>query len=192
MAKAKLTPIFEHIHGGVGEVVFRRTVRGSITVMRKPDMSGVEWSPAQANGRERFRQAVAYARLTLADPQCRPPYDLAAQKAGRRAYGLMVADYMNPPAVEGMDLSEYGGAAGDRILIAACDDFSVVRVQVRICTEAGMEIESGMANDESAGSGRWVYRATAQAPGGTQVRVTATAYDRPGGTGALELTLTTP
>jgi hypothetical protein len=187
MAKAKLNPILEQLHGGMGDLVFRRTPGGGVTVMHRPDMSGVKWSPAQVAGRERFRQAVQYARLTLADPQKRIPYDEVAHKRGRRAYGLMLTDFMNLPVVDGVDLTGYAGAAGDRITILAHDDFGVTQVRVCISTMQGREIESGLATEQPAGNGQWSYRATIPLPAGTQVHITVTARDRPGGQAMMEV-----
>jgi hypothetical protein len=95
MAKVKLNPIIQQVHGQLGDMVFRRTHSGGTSLMRKPDMSKVKWSEAQAAHRERFRQAVAYARAALADPQIRVVYEQAAVRTGKRLFDLAVSDYFH-------------------------------------------------------------------------------------------------
>lgn len=93
MARVKLNPILEEVRGQAGELVFRRAHSGKTSLMRKPDMSGVVWSQAQAAQRARFKQAAAYARAALADPQVRAVYEREAAAQGKRACDLAVADY---------------------------------------------------------------------------------------------------
>jgi hypothetical protein len=84
----------------------------------------------------------------------------------------MVADFLNAPSVDEIDLSEYTGAVGDAIVIQAHDDFDVTGVSVSLADAGGNPVESGEAVETPAGSGRWVYMAT--------------AMDRPGGTAEAE------
>jgi hypothetical protein len=93
MARVKLNPVIEELRGQVGEMVFRRTHSGGISLMRKPDMSQVAWSGKQIAHRERFRQAVAYAKATMADPQAGEHYRQAAETSGKRPFDLAVSDF---------------------------------------------------------------------------------------------------
>ena len=93
MAKVKLNPIVEQVYGQMDNLVFRRTRRGGVSLIRKADMSKVRWSDAQSAHRQRFRRAIAYARSAMADPDLRALYDKAAAKSGRRAYEEAVSDY---------------------------------------------------------------------------------------------------
>jgi hypothetical protein len=94
MAKAKLNPILLELHGKVGNMVFRRTRNGGVSLIRKADMSNVKWSPAQVANRQRFREAVAYAKQRLADPQARVTYEEIAAKQGKRALEVAVSEYL--------------------------------------------------------------------------------------------------
>ena len=91
MAKITLNPIFNDIHGTVDNLTFRR-MHGRQTVIKKPDMSNVEWSPAQQAHRERFKQAVIRARAALADPEVRARYEEQAAARGKRPFDLAVSD----------------------------------------------------------------------------------------------------
>lgn len=117
----------------------------------------------------------------MADPQAKAIYEEAARAKGKPVFSLMVADFFNAPSVDEIDLSEYTGAVGDAIVIQAHDDFDVSGVSVSLTGMDGKAIESGEAAESPAGSGRWVYTATAAAPTGTTVRMAVTAMDRPGG-----------
>lgn len=94
MAKVKLNPILLELHGKVGDMVFRRTRSGGVSLIRKADMSNVKWSPAQVANRQRFREAAAYAKQLLADPQVRATYEEIAVKQGKRAVEVAVSEYL--------------------------------------------------------------------------------------------------
>ena len=72
--------------------VFRRTHTGEVILSKIPDMSNVKWSKAQKAHRQRFKQAVAYAKATMAEPTVRASYEKAAAKAGKRPFDLAVSD----------------------------------------------------------------------------------------------------
>jgi hypothetical protein len=59
MAKVTLNPLIRQISGRMGDLVFRVGPTGEQTIMKLPDMSGVKWSKAQEQHRQRFKQAVA-------------------------------------------------------------------------------------------------------------------------------------
>jgi hypothetical protein len=96
MPKVKLNPIFEEIRGQVGNnLVLRRTYEGNLSLMKKPDMSKVEWSEAQAAHRQRFKEAVAYAHAAMADPRVRAIYEQASAEKRKRAFHLAISDYFH-------------------------------------------------------------------------------------------------
>ena len=94
MAKVKLNPMFEEVHGKFGDMVFRRMRNGRLSLIRKADMSKVKWSPAQQANRQRFREAVAYARQALANPQLRATYEAVAAQTGKRPIEVAISDYL--------------------------------------------------------------------------------------------------
>ena len=93
MAKIKLNPMIERAQGKVGNLVFRRSHSGEMTLMKSPDMSNVKWSNAQTAHRQRFKQAVAYARAAMAEPKVRQRYEKEAAKKSKRPFDLAVSDY---------------------------------------------------------------------------------------------------
>ena len=115
-----------------------------------------------------------------------------------------MADFFNAPSVDEVDLSGYSGQAGDPIVIHASDDFAVSAVSVALTNTDGSSTALRQAQGASRKAARpakarpalhrvlrkrhrWLYTATTAVATGTQVRITVTATDRPGGTGSGEV-----
>ena len=93
MAKVTLHPMAKDIRGRLGDYVFRRTHTGELILSKVPNMSNVRWSKAQKAHRQRFKQAVAYARAAMAEPKVRAIYEKAAAKKSKRPFDMAVSDY---------------------------------------------------------------------------------------------------
>ena len=184
MTKARMHPALLEFSGAMGDMVFK-TRNGKVFVSIKPDMSGVQPTPAQTAHREheRFSQAVDYGKTVMADSDIREIYEQVAKEKGTPLFALTVADFLNPPSIKDADISAYNGQVGDVIKIKAFDDFGVAGVRITITdAQTGDPIESGDAFEIAPGSGLWQYNVTATAPSGTTVNVNVVAIDRPGGT----------
>jgi len=94
MVKAILHPALQELSGTMGGMTFRR-MYGKQTIMKTPDMSKVKWSKAQKEHRQRFKEAVIYARMAMDDPVVRAKYEKAAEKKGKRPFQLAVADFFH-------------------------------------------------------------------------------------------------
>lgn len=92
MAKAKLNPVLVEVHGKIGNMVFRRTRNGEVSLILKANMRNVKWSPAQEANRMRFRRAVAMAREALLDPIRKAEYEKTATRLGKRAIEVAISD----------------------------------------------------------------------------------------------------
>ena len=93
MAKVTLNPLIREISGKMGDLVFRVSPTGEQTIMKLPDMSGVKWSKAQEAHRQRFKEAVAYARAAMAEPKVRKLYEKMATKNHKRPFDVAVSDF---------------------------------------------------------------------------------------------------
>lgn len=93
MAKIILNPIVQRAQGKMGNIVFRRSHTGEMSITKLPDMSNVKWSRAQKDHRQRFRQAVAYAKAAMGEPKVRANYEKAAAEKNKRPFDLAVSDY---------------------------------------------------------------------------------------------------
>lgn len=92
MVKVRLHAPVKSMSGKMGIYTYRY-MRGQQTLMKTPDMSKVKWSEAQKANRQRFRQAIAYARQAMADPEVRAHYELLGKKADRQAFRVAVSDF---------------------------------------------------------------------------------------------------
>lgn len=95
MPKVRLKQPIVEIQGTLYDVVFKRSPQGKMIVTKRPDMSHVKWSPAQKAQRQRFKEAAAYAKAALAEPQVRIKYERKAKKQNKRAWDLAVSDYFH-------------------------------------------------------------------------------------------------
>ena len=94
MAKVKLNPLITQLSGKMGDVVFRISATGKTTIAKRPDMSNVKWSPAQQAHRERFKQAAAYAKVALDQPDLRAVYEQKGAQEHKTAYAMAVSDFL--------------------------------------------------------------------------------------------------
>jgi hypothetical protein len=156
MAKVKLNPVMEQMRGKIGDLVFRK-YEDRVIVARNPDRDGYILSAVQTDHRERFRQAAAYGKSAFADPAQKALYDAAGKARRKPAFALAVSDYLNPPVIDPLDLTQYTGQVGQPIIVRARDDFAVTAVNVTIKDNAGAVIEQGPASLEL---GVWRYVAT--------------------------------
>ena len=165
-----------NVSGRVDGWVYRQ-VKGQVVVARQPRRKAgtVRPSAAQSAQQERFRAANAYARRILADPCRRRAYERLAQQLDRRADRLVVSDYLTPPEIEQIDVSNYRGKIGGTIRVLAFDDVEVVSVTVGIHTTGGEGLEQGAATKDH---GVWIYTATVAPASGETVTISATAQDR--------------
>ena len=93
MAKVVLDAPFKRITGKIGKLSYRWTY-GQQTVMKTPDMSKVKWSKAQKANRQRFAEAIRYARQAMADPQVSAHYEKRGKEAGRQPFRVAVSDFL--------------------------------------------------------------------------------------------------
>jgi hypothetical protein len=90
--KVELNPTVDKYRGKIGKLTYR-VMYGKQTVMKTPDMSRVKWSKAQKTNRERFAQAIHYARRAMADPAALAYYEKMGKKAGRQPFRVAVSDF---------------------------------------------------------------------------------------------------
>jgi len=93
MAKVELEAPFRRITGKIGKLSYRWT-HSQQTVMKTPDMSRVKWSEAQKANRQRFAQAIHYARQAMADSKASARYETLGKEAGRQPFRVAVSDFL--------------------------------------------------------------------------------------------------
>ena len=96
MAKVSFDPIIKWYRGRIGDLVFRRSHNGKVSVYPAPYMSRVKWSQAQKDHRQRMAEASKYASAAIADPELRQVYvqmALDLNKNPGRPFDMAVSDY---------------------------------------------------------------------------------------------------
>ena len=94
--KILLHPMFRWIRGKMGKIVYRLSHNGEVSAYPAPDMTGIEWSPAQKAQRQKMARATAYAKLAIRDPEIRQVYVAMAKQRKmneRRPFDVAVSDY---------------------------------------------------------------------------------------------------
>jgi hypothetical protein len=178
MAKVKLNPALEAIQGKVGDLVFKRW-EGAEIVSRMPNRTGIVPTANQKEQMEKFRLAALYGKAVMTDPDTRTIYEDAGDRKGVPAFALCVADFLNAPVVDEIDLAGYTGKTGDTIQIRASDDIEVAGVTVAISAQGGAVLEEGAAVWNPA-TAKWTYTATTNLAQGQAVSIVVSAADRPG------------
>ncbi len=158
MATQKNNVVTYGLSGKVGDLLVFRQRMGQTIVSKVPERAKTE-SQKQAAQRQRFQQAIVYAKAAVALPEIGEQYREAAKKRrGQTAINVAVADFFGAPNLENLDLTKYTGKAGDTIEVLVSDDFAVKSVQIQIVNADGTMVEDGAA--VHSGGSLWVYTAT--------------------------------
>lgn len=183
MAVVKDNIITDGLSGMLGgKIVFRKM--GDKTVVSTRPVNTAAPTDGQLAVRERFQEAVIYAKAAADDPATNAIYDPTAKKRKRTVYQVAVADFFKAPKINEVNLSDYKGQLGDVIMIRATDDFEVVKVEVEIVNPDGSVVETGLAVNQ--GNNVWKYTATQENDDLNGDRISIRAYDRPGNEGTAE------
>jgi hypothetical protein len=176
MAKQERNVVTYGLRGKIGDLLIFRQVDGKTVVSKIPAFPKTV-SEKQAAQRMRFQQAVIYAKAAIMSPEMEELYKAAAKK-GKCPFTVAVADFLNAPDIHSIDLSEYTGSVGDRILIMADDDVAVKSVNVEILNADGSLVEKGEAVQNAGGL--WIYTAVQEHKTVDGDKITVTASDMPG------------
>jgi hypothetical protein len=96
MTKVRFHPLVEWFTGKMGNMIFRRSHNGKVSVYAAPLVEKVEWSQAQKDHRQRLGAASRYASVAVADPDLRAVYVQMALERGmnpERPFDVAVKDY---------------------------------------------------------------------------------------------------
>jgi len=164
MAKMIKRGVIGELSGKLGQIVLRRGKDGK-TIAATPAVRTKPRSKLQLKSESRFARATRYAQKT---EQRRPEvwkfYQSKVNKPHMSPSNIAIKDYMSPPRIDEVDLSEYKGKGGDPIYIEAFDKIRVVKVTVKIRDEDGTLLEQGEAKAHNKRD--WTYRAKMDVPGG--------------------------
>ncbi|MES2380007.1 MAG: hypothetical protein V4538_03135 [Bacteroidota bacterium] len=177
MAIVNKNLITKGLSGMLGGTLVFRSVGDKTVVATAPSTSKVP-TVAQKNQRERFQQAVLYAKSQMADPIIKAEYETHAKGSGApNAYNIAVADFFNAPDITEIDLSKYLGKKGDTIRIRVTDDFKVESVSVEITNDKGTEKGNAVMQ---ANKLDWLYTVIDDNTSTVGNKIVIKAYDMPG------------
>lgn len=169
MAKVDLNPSIAALRGKVGRMIYRTQNGQTVTVDSYEHKDRP--SPAQKEGRDRFRSALHYAKAVLADPLRRERYRRLGAERKQPVNSLLIANYLNPPIIDRVDLSGYKGRVGSVVRVLATDPIAVACVTVTARDVAGKVLETGPAESDHD---VWVYTCTTTLNGvATKFEITA-------------------
>lgn len=175
-AKSNLT--YHGSSGMVGKQFVARKYGGTYVIAARPVFrEDREFSEGQTAQQNRFREGVYYAKAMLEIPEKRELYE---NEAGKKmsAFNAALRDYLKPPTLLEVDVSDYSGMPDEEIRVKALDDVLVTGVEVAIIAD-GETIEQGDASQDDVNKLLWVYR-TQEANGHERYLVRVTATDLPG------------
>jgi hypothetical protein len=182
MARVRKNVAMEGLGGTLGnQLVLKHDKMGRTIVCIRPHFGPNRvFTEAQLSHQDRFREATAYARDAARREAI---YAEKAAAGAYSAYNTAVADWFHPPEVREIDVSGYGGQAGETIRARVTDDVMVTGVSIVIATGDGTVVEQGEMSYEQ---GQWyVYTTTASCPPGAAT-VVVMGLDLPGHAGTAE------
>ncbi|MCA0448123.1 MAG: hypothetical protein LCH54_18035 [Bacteroidetes bacterium] len=151
--------VTQGLSGMLGDMIVFRQVGDRTIVGSRPTTKNRVPTAKQAAHKERFQQAVIYAKSALAMPDLKVDYEEQAGN-GITAYNIAVADFLSAPNIVSISLADYYGQVGDKIMVRVTDDFKVKEVKIIIMNPDGSLVESGNAVQQDFRLD-WVYTATA-------------------------------
>lgn len=187
MAKVKKNTVTQDPSEKLGNnLVFRH--RGDQTIVAvAPQKTKREPTEAQQRQNRKFRNATIYGKQAIQDSTVRAAYQAQA-KDGQSAYNVAIADYLNAPSIEELELGAYQGAKGSEFVLPVVDDYLVTEVSVALYNRAGALVEEGLAQQHENGVD-WVYTTQKQNAEVKGSKLIVRASDLPGNTVEKEVVL---
>jgi hypothetical protein len=181
MSKSKDNVITRTYSGKFGDQIVLRNRNGLSVLAMIPKKFEREPTPAQLAHQLFFRKATIYAKAVMNDPIKNAKYAVKAVN-GKTVYTLAISDFMKPPVVDEIDVTNYKGKIGDKIVVQARDRFEVTQVNLKIIGVDSEVIEEGPCTLDAMNL-YWGYTATVQKDVVAGMTITATAMDNPGHAG---------
>jgi len=189
MTKINENTILFGASGMFGDQVVFRNLNGQTIMARRPRRTNKRTEAQKAHAL-RFKDATIYAKAALTDEDTHKAYAKKAVTFEKylTAYNIAVADFMNAPVIEEINLNNYSGQAGERITVYATDDFEVKEVTIEIRDSNNMLVEKGKAL-LPANSLDWEYTTQSVNTALTGCVVSVSVSDRPGNVTIKNLSL---
>ena len=155
MAKVRNNIVTRGLSGKLGKLIVFRQVGDETIVTTVPVRKAYAPSEVQKKQVSRFQRAIIYAKKAMQDEGLKAAYQMRA-KGNRNAFNIAIADFLNPPEIEAIDVSRYKGTKDSRLLVRVTDDHRVSGVNVSIYQEDDTLVEQGAAIAHENGLD-WIY-----------------------------------
>jgi hypothetical protein len=189
MAHSDNSVVTRKLQGTLGKELVFREWEGKTVVAKAPGRRKGKPTTKQAETQEKFLIASRYARAVISNPdQGLAEAYATGLRLRQNVYSRALEDCMSPPVVKSINTRSYKGAAGDKIVVRAIDDFRVVNVRVEIYAASGTLLEAGNA-EMDANALDFIYTATQVNNPLAGSKIVAIATDVPRNEGMLEVTL---
>ncbi|PWV49693.1 hypothetical protein [Chitinophaga sp. S165] len=184
MAYVKQNIFVNGLSGTIAKQMTLKVRKGKTVVCVKRGPDTLPPTMRQLVARDKFEDALSYAREAIADPIKKLMY-AAAAKGGQTAYNVAFKDAATFPKIVLIDTKQYSGTIGDVITLAVKNVVCVQSVKVRLLSATGIELEEGEAVPGDRVS-YWRYATTLTNPTLKGTRILVTATDLPGNVATAE------
>ena len=158
MAVLRTNSLVKGFSGSIGNLVFRQY--GDKTILSAKGKTPRKQSTQQRENRDRFKNASAWAKCIMMNPDKKAYYTRKAKKLKLpNAYTAALSDYMRKGEITEIDTRRYKGKAGNTIRIKASkEDFAINKVKVILRAADGAILESAYADKKDHGG--FLYKVT--------------------------------
>ncbi|AMD86120.1 hypothetical protein SAMN05444369_1222 [Capnocytophaga haemolytica] len=174
MAEISNNSIIQGISGKFGDEFVFKQRNGKTFISRKPRMPKKR-TKDQKKQLSKFAQAAAYSKKARQNPAIQVLYAEIGKEKGLTAHNVAIKDFLTPPTLTHIDLSQYTGAPNQIIIIKALSFVKITQITVEIHDSQGNLIEEGNAVEAT----HWQYTTTHTNPTLTGSTITVRAYDLP-------------
>ena len=94
MAKVRLNPLIQGLHGKIGDLIFRRSTNGETVVYMAPEKAESKAPKEPGSPSHPFTNAHVYARSAMADPEMKAYYEQEGRRKRTSAYSLAFSSYL--------------------------------------------------------------------------------------------------
>ncbi len=179
MAKNARNIVTQGLSGKLGDLIVFRQLNDETIVSAKPKKRVAPPGQGEIDRRKHFQEAILYAKEAYSEPALKEEYKQKAKGKGMSGFNIAVADFMNAPHIDEIDVSNYHGQVGDTIRIRVTDNFKVDSVHTTIRKGDGTEVEEGQAEVLPNGLD-WEYKVTQANTFSTGCMFIVHAFDIPG------------
>lgn len=148
--------------------------------------NATEFTKPQLVYHEKLQKAILYGKNVVADPDMKATYN-SSLRPGLSAFNVAVADFLWAPHIRQVDVTNYTGRVGEKIIIEVTDNFKVVKVHVLIENSDGSKVEDGFGVKVS--DHVWIYTTSVSNHRLDGDKITITAYDLPENTSGEVISL---